>query len=61
MPNSLIDYPCDVVGVGDTVESIIKAYIENTTCVGQYKGVVKGIEGYNNSIKGIVKSIEESK
>lgn len=51
LPSSLIVHPCEPVGVGNSVHSLAKAYLDNTACIGMYKGVVKSIEGYNNRVK----------
>lgn len=47
LPNSLIYYPCSPVGAGTTVETLAKAYVENTYCIGEYKDVLDGIAVYN--------------
>lgn len=51
LPTSLIIYPCAPLGAGSTVDSLTKAYVENTYCIGRYKGVVDSIAEYNNKIK----------
>lgn len=51
LPVSLIHHPCDPMGVGNTVDSLVKAYVDNTVCIGKYKNVVNGIDNYNNKIK----------
>ena len=36
-PDSLLVDPCEVVGAGDTVRTLAKGYVANTSCVGDYK------------------------
>ena len=59
LPSSLIHHPCDPIGVGNTVDSLTRAYIDNTICIGKYKSVVTSIDEYNNKIKSLKKSIEK--
>lgn len=59
LPSSLIHRPCDPIGVGNTVDSLARAYIDNTICIGKYKSVVTSIEEYNNKIKSLKESIGE--
>ena len=35
-PSSLLVDPCEPVSAGDTVGSLAKAYVKNTSCVGEY-------------------------
>ena len=51
MPDSLISFPCQVVGAGYTEESLVKGYVHNTTCVGEYQSVMEGINNYNQTLK----------
>lgn len=36
-PDSLLVDPCEAIGAGDTVRSLAKGYISNTSCIGEYK------------------------
>lgn len=36
-PDSLLVHPCEATGAGDTVHSLAKGYVKNTSCVGEYK------------------------
>ena len=36
IPSSLLVDPCEPVSAGDTVRSLAKAYVKNTSCVGEY-------------------------
>lgn len=36
LPSSLLIDPCEPVSAGDTVGSLAKAYVKNTSCVGEY-------------------------
>lgn len=53
LPNSLIYYPCEPIGAGNTTESLAKAYVENTYCIGEYKHVLDGIAVYNKKQEGM--------
>ena len=59
-PEHLLVHPCEVVGVGNTVESLAKGYIINTTCVGQYKSTLNGIKDYNKTIKDLTQQEDKS-
>lgn len=54
LPDSLVQHPCEVVGPGDTVDDLIRGYVLNTSCVGEYKITVDGLIKYNNTLKGMV-------
>ena len=51
IPDSLITYPCSVVGPGKTQSSLAKAYTKNTSCVGEYENTVDDIKQYNDKQK----------
>ena len=51
LPSHFLVKPCHPVGVGNTVGSLAKAYVENTGCVGKYEIVIDSIEEYNETIK----------
>ena len=36
-PDSLLQDPCEAVGAGDSVRTLAKGYVANTSCLGQYK------------------------
>lgn len=50
IPEGLVQSPCIPVGAGETLESLAKGYIKNTSCIGQYEGNLESIRKYNNSI-----------
>ena len=50
VPERLLKAPCEPVGAGETLESLSKGYIKNTSCVGQYENTLEGIRKYNSSI-----------
>lgn len=50
VPERLLKAPCEPVGAGETLESLAKGYIKNTSCVGQYENSFESIRKYNNSI-----------
>lgn len=37
MPNNLLINPCDAVSAEDTVRSLAKGYVKNTSCVFDYE------------------------
>lgn len=51
LPESLVVHPCEVVGPGNTVDSLTRGYALNTSCVGEYKITIDGIKKYNESQK----------
>lgn len=51
IPDELIYNPCDPIGPGNTHTEIYISYVKNVGCIGEYKGVVEGLETYNNKIK----------
>lgn len=53
-PNSLIYYPCEPVGPGNTRSSLEKAYVINTYCIGEYKDVIDGIALYNKRQRELI-------
>ena len=55
IPETLLVYPCDVVGPGTTVDSLARGYATNTACVGKYKDTLGGVIKYNDKIKNINK------
>lgn len=36
MPDSLLNDPCEVIEAGETLRSLAKGYVTNTSCVGKY-------------------------
>lgn len=59
-PDSLIYHPCRPVGAGTTEKSLIRSYLTNVKCIGDYKNVVDGIENYNEDVKKSNKKLKES-
>lgn len=53
IPKALIYYPCEPVGPGTTVNSLQKAYVQNTYCIGEYKEVIDGVDVYNKKQEGL--------
>ena len=51
IPDSLFYYPCDPVAPGKTKSSLARAYVKNTTCIGEYKITIDGIKEYNDKLK----------
>ena len=61
LPDSIISFPCDVVGPGTTVTSLAQGYSENTICAGKFKSIVEGIKSYNEKTKQLEKDIRGNK
>lgn len=40
-PESLLVDPCEPVGAGDTVRSLARAYVTNTSCLGEYRLLIE--------------------
>lgn len=55
IPESLLLNPCDAVGAGLTVDSLARGYVQNTTCIGEFKSTMSGVREYNNTIKDLKK------
>jgi hypothetical protein len=55
IPEHLLTDPCDAVGAGLTVSSLSRGYVQNTTCIGQFKNTMGGVREYNNTIKDLKK------
>lgn len=36
-PKSLLVDPCEPVGAGDSIRTLAKGYVANTSCLGQYR------------------------
>ena len=36
-PDSLLVDPCEPIGAGDTIRTLAKGYITNTSCIGEYR------------------------
>lgn len=51
IPEHLLEHPCIPTGVGTTYLSLVEGYINNTSCVGEYKITVDGVRQYNEAIK----------
>jgi hypothetical protein len=41
MPDSLLQDPCKAVGAGETVGSLAKGYVKNTSCIGAYRALLE--------------------
>jgi hypothetical protein len=53
MPNSLLQQPCEAVEAGDTVRSLAKGYVSNTSCVGQYQLLIKKQKEYKERVEAL--------
>lgn len=36
-PDNLLVDPCVPIGAGETVRSLVKGYVKNTSCIGEYQ------------------------
>ena len=43
-PDSLLLSPCDPIDAGETVRSLGKGYVENTSCVYQHKTTLQSLQ-----------------
>lgn len=51
MPQSLLISPCDGVEAGDTVRSLAKGYVANTSCLAQHKVLLQKQTEYKKSME----------
>lgn len=50
IPKSLVYNPCEPYGAGDNADSLVRGFIENLGCIGQYRKMVDGVDVYNAEI-----------
>ena len=55
MPDSLLVDPCEAIEAGETVRSLAKSYVTNTSCVGQYILLLDKQRKYKTEIEGLYK------
>jgi hypothetical protein len=53
MPNNLLVSPCDGIPAGDTVRSLAKGYVANTTCLEQHKRLLDSQREYKKRIEAL--------
>lgn len=53
IPDSLVEHPCTVTGAGDSLEGLVKGYIKNTSCVGDYRTLVDKQKEWLEEVKTI--------
>ena len=53
MPDSLLVTPCDGSPAGDTVRSLAKGYVANTSCLEQHKRLLEKQREYKTKIEGL--------
>lgn len=53
MPDSLLVEPCEAIEAGDTVRSLAKGYVTNTSCVGQYMLLLEKQREYKTEIEAV--------
>lgn len=51
MPDSLLVDPCEAIEAGETVRSLAKGYVTNTSCVGQYMLLLDKQREYKTNIE----------
>ena len=54
-PDSLLVHPCEATGAGDTVRSLARGYVKNTTCIGEYKLLLDKIIKHKSQVGKIYK------
>lgn len=55
-PDTLLVDPCEVVGAGDSVRSLAKGYVRNTSCVGEYKLLLDKQRKYKREAEEVYKN-----
>ena len=50
LPEALLIDPCEPVSAGDTVRSLIRGYVKNTGCVGEYRILLKKQREYTQRV-----------
>ena len=55
LPSSLLVNPCEPVSAGDTVRSLAKAYVKNTSCVGEYIILLRKQREYTEKVRELFK------
>ena len=53
IPKNLLLGPCEAVAAGDTVRSLAKGYVENTSCLAKYQLLLEKQKEYNNSVEAL--------
>ena len=53
MPDSLLVDPCEAVEAGETVRSLAKGYVTNTSCVGKYMLLLEKQRKYKTEIEAV--------
>lgn len=51
MPDSLLISPCDSKSAGETVGSLVKGYVENTSCIGEHKRLIEAQKEYKHRVE----------
>lgn len=54
-PDSLLVHPCEATGAGDTVRSLARGYVKNTTCIGEYKLLLDKIIKHKSQVEEVYK------
>lgn len=54
-PDSLLVHPCEATGAGDTVRSLARGYVKNTTCIGEYKLLLDKIINHKDQVEEVYK------
>jgi hypothetical protein len=51
MPDSLLVSPCDGSPAGDTIRSLARGYVANTSCLEQHKRLLESQKKYKQKIQ----------
>jgi hypothetical protein len=52
-PDSLLVDPCKAIGAGDSVRSLARGYISNTSCIAEYKLLLEKQRKHKVEMQGI--------
>lgn len=55
-PDNLLVIPCNKEKAGDTVESLVRAHIENTNCIDQFNTSIQSLIDWKHKQQSIYKS-----
>ena len=53
IPDRLVEHPCTVIGAGDSLGGLVKGYINNTSCAGDYRVLVDKQQEWLKEVKKI--------
>lgn len=56
LPDNLMQDPCGAINAGDTVRSLAKGYVKNTSCVFDYQLLLKKQREWKVEQQGVFKN-----